>query len=125
MKGWIKRLTAITAVSLILCTSTACKRPTWKDLEMVGEPTMTVQDFDEEAGLYTVIVEGLAKNTTGEVCDYASIHIDFFDELGDPITYNKYSIGYIGADEIWRFCMTSTMTEVPADFEVSGSCRHE
>ncbi len=125
MRGWIKRLTAITAVSLILCASTACDGHTWEDLEIVGEPTMTVQSFDEETGLYTVIVEGLAKNTTGEVCDYASIHINFFDELGDPITYNTYTIDYMGADETWRFCIKSTMTELSADCEVSGSCRYQ
>ncbi len=124
MKGWIKKLAAIIAISLTLCASTACTVST--DLEMIGKPTMTVRGIDEETGMYIVVVEGLAKNVSGELCDYASVSVDFFDELGDPIggSYGYRTIEYIDVDEVWHYYIIDKVEVVPADFEVSGYTRN-
>ena len=121
MKGWIKKLTAAAmAASLSLCALASCT-PNYIDLEMVSKPTMTVQGFDEETGLYTVLVEGLAQNVSGEIGYYANVSVDFYDELGDPIdSYGYQYIDGIDVDEVWHYVILTETEVVPTDFEVSG-----
>lgn len=121
MKGWIKKLTAAAmAASLSLCALASCT-PYYNDLELVSKPTMTVQGFDEETGLYTVLVEGLAQNVSGEIGYYTNVSVEFYDELGDPIdSYGYQYISGIDVDEVWHYVILAETEIVPTDFEVSG-----
>ena len=121
MKGWIKKLTAAAmAASLSLCALASCT-PNYIDLELVSKPTMTVQGFDEETGLYTVLVEGLAQNTAGRFVYDAYVSANFYDELGDPINcYASQSIYGMDVDEIWHYVILAETEVVPTDFEVAG-----
>ena len=123
MKGWMKKAGALClTAALATCTLTACDPASWGyELELVSKPTMTEQSFDEETGLYTILVEGLAGNSTGMAFSNAQVVVAFYDEFGDPLNdlYSYTAIEGIDVGEIWHYYVLVESEIVPADFEVS------
>ena len=120
MKSWMKKLGALClTAALATCTLTACVSDHYYELELVSKPTLTVRGFDEETGLYTVFVEGLAHNTTGMMLSSASAWVSFYDEFGDPI--EPYGYAYVegmDVDEVWHYYVLAELEIAPTDYEV-------
>ena len=130
MKGWMKKAGALClTAALATCTLTACDPASaWgTELELVSKPTMTEQSFDEETGLHTILVEGLAGNSTDKAFLNAHVVVEFYDEFGDPLNdlYSYTAIEGIDAGEIWHYYVLVESEIVPADFEVSVSAYRE
>ena len=104
MKDWMKKLGALClTTALSACTLTAC----------------TLDDYDEKTGLHTILVEGLAQNNTGYFLNSASVWVEVFDELGDPLDNSGYAyISGMDVDEIWHYYALIELDCVPADCEV-------
>jgi hypothetical protein len=114
--GGTKLLAALVGAVLGVSTLTACTTNE-VDLEIIGEPTTTVT-YDEEMKEYTVVLEGLAKNASGQNCDNAWIDVQFYDELGDPIYTGSEWIEYIDAGETWHFYIERVFEYAPTRFEI-------
>ena len=119
MKGWMKKLGALClATALATCTLTACD-PGWYELDLVSKATITEQAFDEETGLHTILVEGLAQNNTGIYLTSASISIALYDELGDPLDNSGYAyISGMDVGEVWHYYALIETDVVPVEVEV-------
>ena len=121
MKGWMKKLAAAIAVTLSLFVLTGCPDYESVELELTSKSTMSVQSFDEETGMYTILVEGLAANTLEVDCFYAAVNASFYDELGDRMDcYGSQSIKRIRAGETWRYAILVETEKMPTDCEVSS-----
>lgn len=121
MKGWMKKLAAAIAVTLSMFALTGCPDYESVELELISKSTMSVQSFDEETGTYTILVEGLAANTSGEFCTNARIQAYFYDDLGDRMDcYGAYYISAIDVDEVWHYAILVETQEMPASHEVSS-----
>ena len=122
MKGWMKKAGAVClTAALSACMLTACDPASvWGyELELVSKPTIAEQAFDEETGMYTILVEGLAQNNTGFYLTSASVSITLYDELGDPIDYTGYSyIEGMDLGEVWHYCSLIELDAIPAEVEV-------
>ena len=123
MKGWMKKLGAVClATALSACTLTACTLPyTRQDLELVSKPTMTERGFDEETGMYTILVEGWAANNSGLILTDAYAYVYLYDELGDEL--EDYGYAYIAgmdAYEVWHYYALIETETIPTDIEVSA-----
>ena len=122
MKGCLKRIGALLlTVALSVCVLTSCfMRMEKHELDLVSKATVTVRSFDEETGVYTVLVEGLAQNNTGETLYDVTAYMDFYDEFGDPIEmYGITSIEYMEAGEIWHYARLAETKTVPTEWEIS------
>ena len=120
MKGWMKKVGAVClTAALATCTLTACD-PADYALELVSKPTMTEQAFDEETGLYTILVEGLVYNNSGVALSEVYASINLYDELGDPIEYGSASIGGMDVEEVWHYYALIETEVVPTDIEVTA-----
>lgn len=120
MKRWIKRtLATLFGVTLGLTVLTACT-PTETDLEIIGEPIMTVT-YDEEEKEYTVTLEGYAKNISGKDCEDARIQVQYYDSVGDPILYASDILYYLDAGETWHFYLKRTSENEPTRFEIEDA----
>lgn len=120
MKGCVKKVgAALLTAALSFSALTACT-PSVYNLELVSKPTITVQSFDEETGLHTVLVEGLAQNNSGQSWHYVYASADFYDELGDPMDtlYGWESIEFIDVDEVWHYYMLVETEIVPTSVEI-------
>ena len=116
MKGWMKKAAALLSAALCLTSMAACT-PNMEDLEILGEPTMTVT-FDKEERVYIVALEGLAKNVSGKNCEDGYLYVQYYDDVGDPVCFNSQWSDYIDADEIWHFYMECTTENAPTRFEI-------
>ena len=123
MKDWMKKLGALClTAALSACTLTACTLDDYDenfvDL-VVSKPTITAVSYDEKTGLHTILVEGLAQNNTGYFLNSASVWVEVFDELGDPLDNSGYAyISGMDVDEIWHYYALIELDCVPADCEV-------
>ena len=122
MKGWMKKAGAVClTAALSACMMTACDPiSAWGyELELVSKPTITEQAFDEETGLHTILVEGLAQNNTGICLTEASVTIWLYDELGDPIDDTGYAyIDGMDVGEVWHYYALIELETVPVKAEV-------
>ena len=123
MKGWMKKLAAAIAVTLSLFVLTGCPDYEPVELELTSKATMSVQSFDEETGLYTILVEGLAANTSEKTLTSASVRVVLYDEVGDPIYGDKYISG-IDAGETWHYYILMETDVIPTDFKVNFARGH-
>lgn len=125
MKGWMKKLAAAIAVTLSLFVLTGCPDYEPVELELTSKPTMTVQSFDEETELYTILVEGLAANTSEKTLTSASIRAILYDEVGDPIDcYGDKYISGIDAGETWHYYILMETDVLPTDFKIAFARGH-
>ncbi len=120
MKGWMKKLGALClATAMSACTLTACGLDDYYMLELASKPTMTEVGYDETTGLHTILVEGLARNATGDYLTSASVWIELYDELGDPIDNSGYAyISGMSHGEVWHYYALIETEIVPVDCEV-------
>ena len=123
MKGWMKKAGAVClTAALSACMLTACDPASvWGyELELVSKPTITEQAFDEETGLHTILVEGLAQNNTGICLTSANVSITLYDELGDPIDDTGYAyIDGMDVGEVWHYYALIELKTVPAEVKVN------
>lgn len=120
MKGCLKRmLSALLCAMLGIFTLTACTSEK-VDLELIGEPTLTVA-YDEDEKLYYVTLEGLAKNGSGKNCEDAQIEVKFYDNVGDPIGTESEYMDYIDAGETWHFYIERMYEHAPTRFEIEDA----
>ena len=120
MKGWMKKLGALClTAAMSACTFTACGLDDYWELELVSKPTITEVSYDETTGLHTILVEGLVQNQTEYFLTSASVWVELYDELGDPIDNSGYAyISGMDAGEIWHYYALIEMEFVPVDCEV-------
>ena len=117
MKAWMKRaLAALLGATLCVSAFTACTRPE-TELELIGEPTMTVT-YDEEIKEYTVVLEGFAKNVSGQNCEDAYIRVQYYDGVGDPAGIDGSRLDYLDAGETWHFYLVQYSENEPVRFEI-------
>lgn len=117
MKTWAKRaLAALLGSTLCVSAFTACT-PTETELELVGEPTMTVT-YDEETKEYTVVLEGFVKNVSGQNCEDAYIRVQYYDGVGDPAGVDSDWLDYLDAGETWHFYLVQYSESEPVRFEI-------
>ena len=95
----------LTMLCTILCFSCTLREG---NLELVGEPTFTCV-YNEEAKVYDVAVEGLAKNISDEYdTSYVYVLIKLYDENHHLIGQAADSIELVLAQETWHFLATTT-----------------
>ena len=120
MKGWMKKLGALClTAAMSACTFTACGLEDYHPLALVSKPTITEVGYDETTGLHTILVEGLAQNQTEYFLTSASVWVEVFDELGDPIDNSGYAyISGMDVGEVWHYYALMETEIVPVDCEV-------
>ena len=116
MKVWLKKIgMVLLAAALAVIPLTSCY--VYYELELYSKPTMTEYSFDEETGVYTILVEGLLQNPSDIDNLQCEVTVLLLDEFGDTIESDSTYLS-LGVGEIWHYYLLLTTEIYPTDFTV-------